>query len=44
MDKKWPKETHVPELIIVVLWQLVVQSANKYVTFIFCRIKLVILS
>jgi hypothetical protein len=33
MDKRWQKETHVPGHIIGVPWQLVVQSANKYVLF-----------
>ena len=29
MAKKWPKETHVPGLIIDALWQLVALFANK---------------
>ena len=32
MGRKWPKETHVLELITDVPWLLVVQSENRYVS------------
>uniref|UniRef100_A0A2P2PSX8 Uncharacterized protein n=1 Tax=Rhizophora mucronata TaxID=61149 RepID=A0A2P2PSX8_RHIMU len=30
MDRRWPKEIHVLELIIGALWLLVVPFANKF--------------
>jgi hypothetical protein len=39
MDRRWQREIHVQELIIVAQWELLVQFGSKYIqSLYFCEI------